>query len=84
MKASATDVELRRAVAEARSAIERVLDREHCRISEPLAIEIEQVYTGRFELRPLNAAPDYCRIHPSTRNPCGMCPQLDFDETGEP
>jgi lambda repressor-like predicted transcriptional regulator len=70
------DAELRRALADARRAIERVLDREHCRISDVLATEIEQIWTGRFYLRPKQASPEYCPNHPHTRTPCGLCPPL--------
>ena len=75
------DAELREALADARRALERVLDRSGCRISEVLAIEAEQVYTGRFDMHPKRALPEYCPNHPSTRNPCGLCqpPREDHD-----
>lgn len=63
----------REAEREARSAVERVLDRSGCRISQALSGEIHQVYAGRFDLRPL-AGTGYCPNHPSTRRPCGLCP----------
>lgn len=75
-----TDAELRTALAGARGAVERVLDREHCRISTVLALEIEQIFTGRFYLRPKIAIPEYCVNHEQTRNPCGLCPPLEFGD----
>lgn len=71
------EVELRDALAEARRAAVRVLDRSRCRISEALALELEQVWTGRFDLTPKRSTPEYCPNHPSTRNPCGLCQPLE-------
>lgn len=65
--------ERRQAEEEVRRAVTGILDREHCRISAALAIEIHQAYTGRGWI-PGRLGPDYCPNHPSTRTPCGLCP----------
>lgn len=72
------EAELRSAIAGARRAVEKVLDRSQCRISEVLALEIEQVWTGRFDMTPKRTAviPEYCVNHEFTRNPCGLCAHL--------
>lgn len=77
----AAETELRDALAEARRAGIKVLERSGCRISEVLILELEQIWTGRFDMHPKRALPEYCPNHPSTRNPCGLCqpPREDHD-----
>lgn len=55
------------------AAVERLLDRSGCRISQALSTEIHQVYLGRFDLRPRTGS-GYCPNHKTTRMPCGLCP----------
>lgn len=69
---AATDTD-RRAESEVRHAVEGILERSGCRNPQALSGEIHQVYLGRFDLRPRSGTP-YCRTHPSTRTPCGLCP----------
>lgn len=63
----------RQAEREVKEAVERLLDREGCRVSIALAAAVHQVYIGRFDLRP-RPSTIYCPTHKHTRMPCGLCP----------
>lgn len=78
MAETAAAAELRYALDDARRAGIKILDRSGCRISELLILDLEQVWTGRFDLTPKRTTvmPEYCVNHPNTRNPCGLCAHL--------
>lgn len=70
------ELERRRADDDVQRAVRSMLTREHCRIADALTLEIHQAYTGRGWI-PGRLGPEYCPNHPSTRNPCGLCPPLE-------
>lgn len=60
--------------ADVRRYVTRCIARNRDIDPELTAIEIDRIYTGHYELRALQARPEYCPNHPSIRNPCGLCP----------